>query len=328
MQLPTLDGIRQAHAAIRPTLKPTPLLRSEILSRTLKADVWLKNETISPIASFKLRGSLNALLRAKDTVRAVTASTGNHGQAVAYAARLLKIPADIFLPENPNPVKRAMIEAFGATIHETGPNLTAATEKAIEFANTNRGFFIDDGENLDVVQGAGTVGLEIAEELKDIDAVFIPMGGGALAGGSAAAIKSLQPRACVYSVQSSSAPAMSLSFLQHRPVSVPAQTLADGLVCGVPPALTLETLWKYLDDARLVLEGDLLAAVHALISAAHVLVEPAGAAGLAGAWQRKDKLVGKRVVLVLSGANITDELLGRALQEPADYYLHPPEGSI
>jgi threonine dehydratase len=309
MLMPTLDGIRRAAATIRPHLKPTPLLRSEILSRAFQADVWIKNESVSPISSFKLRGSLNALMRAGTIERAVTASTGNHGQAVAYAARLLKIPADIFLPENPNPVKRAMIQAFGATVHLAGTNLTTATEHAMKFP----GFFVDDGENVDVVQGAGTAGLEIAEELSGIDAVFIPMGGGALAGGCATAIKSIQPQARVYSVQSKAAPAMTRSFHDKKPISVPANTLADGLVCGVPPTLTLNVLWKHLDDALLVEETDLLAGVHTLFAAAHVLAEPAGAAGLAGAWQKRSELRGRNVVLVLSGSNITDDLLKRSL---------------
>lgn len=205
-----------------------------------------------------------------------------------------------------------MIQAFGATVHLAGPDLTSATEAAMK----SPGFFVDDGENVDVVQGAGTAGLEIAEELGGIDGVFIPMGGGALAGGCATALKALQPQARVISVQSHAAPAMTRSFRERKAVSVPARTLADGLVCGVPPTLTLNVLWNTLDDALLVEDADLLAGVHTLAQSAHVLVEPAGAAALAGAWQKRAELRGRRIVLVLSGANVTDSQLRQSMDAP------------
>ena len=191
--LPTLAGVRKAAKAIRPDVPETPLVRSEILSRALDADVWLKNETVNPVASFKLRGALAAVLHAgSDGV--VTSSTGNHGQGVAYAARLAGLRADIFLPKTPNPMKKGMIAAFGATIHEVGYDLDDAKDHAKRCCAEHGHAFIDAGENLAVIEGAGTIGLEAAQALADIDAMIIPMGSGNLASGCAAALEGLQPR--------------------------------------------------------------------------------------------------------------------------------------
>ena len=179
--LPTLEGIRRAAHELALHLPPTPLVRSEILSRALEGDVWLKLETASPIASFKLRGALNAILQAqaRDGVPGVvTTSTGNHGQGVAYAARLLGLGAEIFLPHPANPVKKAMIQAFGGKVHEKGADLDQARDHALAHCAGHGGLYIDDGENLDVMEGAGTMGLEVAEALPDVGPILVPTGGG------------------------------------------------------------------------------------------------------------------------------------------------------
>ena len=316
IELPSLPGIQEALQRIRPRIPETPFLRSELLSRLFAADVWIKIETISPIACFKLRGALTEILRAlaSDQLSAVvTSSTGNHGQGVAYAARLVGIPAHIFLPVGANPMKRLAIEAMDATIHEGGKDIDAAKEIARTFA-TGRGYaFVDDGESLGVMEGAGTVGLEIAEALDAIDWLIVPMGSGSLAGGCAAAIKTLQPQARVLAVQAKGSPAMVESFFAQRAISRPVETLAEGLVCREPATLALKALCNFVDEAALVSDEELLAAVHSLVVLAHVLVEPSGAAGFAAAWQRRDALKDKRIVLVLTGANITREMLQRAI---------------
>ena len=323
-KLPTLAGIEEALEAIRPYVGETPLVRSEMLSRALNAEVWLKNETVSPIASFKLRGALTAVIRAQargEVSGVVTSSTGNHGQAVAYAARLLGLEADIFLPEIANPLKAAMIEAFGASLHKTGHDIDAAKDRARAFARDRSLLFTDDGDSLDVMEGAGTVGLEVARALDAIDMAFVPLGGGNLVSGSAAALKALQPKARVIAVQAKGAPAMAESFHAREPVERPIDTVADGLVCRVPAALALAAMWALVDDALLMSDDELLSAVHTLLESAHVLVEPAGAAALAGAWARRAELRGRRVVLVLSGANITTAQLERALNLPPFFAL-------
>jgi threonine dehydratase len=314
-----LAGIEAARATLGRHLPETPLVRSELLSRALRADVWLKNETVSPIASFKLRGALTALLRARDrgdASEAVTSSTGNHGQGVAAAARTARVAAHIFLPHGANPVKRRMIEALGATIHEAGRDIDEAKADAQRFAATRGALFVDDGESLDVMEGAGTVGLEIADRLADVDVLFVPMGSGTLVTGCAVALKGLQPRARVIAVQSSGSPAMVESFHARRAVERAIDTIADGLVCRVPARLALEGLWTWIDDAVAVSDAVLLRALRALAEHAHVLVEPAAAAGLAAAWERRAELAGRRVVLVLTGANVTLPILQDGLSAP------------
>jgi threonine dehydratase len=327
LRLPHLTGIERARAALRPHLLETPLVRSELLSRALAADVWLKNETVSPIASFKLRGAFTALLRAREagvTVEAVTSSTGNHGQGVAYAARAVGVAAHVFLPEGANPVKRRMIEALGATIHEGGVDLDEAKTDAQRFAAARGLLFVDDGESLDVMEGAGSVGMEVADRLPEIDVLFVPMGSGTLAVGCAVALKGLQPRARVVAVQSSGSPAMVESFRERRAVERAIDTIADGLVCRVPARLALEGLWTWIDDAVSVPDSMLLQALRTLVEHAHVLVEPAGAASLAAAWAGRSDLRGRRVVLVLTGANVTIEVLDAALSAPALFEAGAP----
>jgi threonine dehydratase len=319
LRLPHLSGIERAQAAVRPHLAETPLVRAEVLSDLLGAEVWLKNETVSPIASFKLRGALTAVLRAREAGAppgAVTSSTGNHGQGVAYAARVLGWPAHVFLPHGANPVKRRTIAALGATIHDAGTDIDEAKAAAQAFAAERRLTFVDDGESLDMMEGAGTVGLEIAERLPGIDALLVPMGSGTLAVGCAVAVKGRQPGARVVAIQSDGAPAMVESFRARRAVERPIDTIADGLVCRVPARLALEGLWAWIDDAVAVPDGLLLQALRALVEHGHVLAEPAGAAGLAAAWLDRAELRGRRLVLVVTGANVTVPVLARALAAP------------
>ncbi len=315
---PDIEGIKRAAKRIADVVPPTPLLPSELLSRALKAEVWLKYEIATVISSFKIRGALNAVLHAKsDGIEGVvTASTGNHGQGVAYSARVKGMTADVFLPRPANEVKANMIRAFGGTVHEVGDDFYRTVSAAKEYAADKQLSFVDDGNDVHVMEGAGTVGLEIALALPGIDYVIVPMGGGNLAAGCATAIKALQPRASVVSVQAKGSPAVTESFHARELIQRPVDTVADGLVTSVPPALALGVLWGKLDDAWLATDEELLSGVHTLMESAHALVEPAGAAALVGAWQHRDLLEGKRIVLLLTGANISSALLGRALSIP------------
>jgi threonine dehydratase len=330
MDLPTPEGIEEAEGRVRPYLPETPLLRSEVLSRAFSAEVWLKLEAVSPIASFKLRGALTAISRAREAgepVSVCTSSTGNHGQGIAYAARLLGLPADVFLPEAPNPVKRAMIATFGARIHEVGHDLDAAKAEAQAFARNAGALFVDDGESLDLMEGAGTVGLEAARALDDLDVVFVPMGSGTLASGVATAVKAHHPAAKVIAVQAKGAPAMVESFHAGRPVERPAASTADGLICRVPAERALAAILATVDDALLCSDEALLAGLRTLAECAHVLVEPAGAAGLSAAWAGHGALTGKTIVLVLTGANVTEEQLSAALAQPPLFTLEEAVGA-
>ncbi|HEX8620164.1 MAG TPA: pyridoxal-phosphate dependent enzyme [Thermoanaerobaculia bacterium] len=293
--------VRAAAERLRPFAQPTPLVRALLL------DVWVKNETVSPIASFKWRGALNALLREASMRGAVTSSTGNHGQGVAWAARVAGIAAHIFLPHAANPTKRAKIELLGATIHEGGHDLDAAKELAIAFAREEGLAFVDDGESEGVIEGAGTVGLEIANALDLIDVVYVPMGSGSLASGVAIAIKETHPHVRVIAVQAKGSPAMVESFHARRAIERPIDTVADGLVCRVPAQLALDLLVQHVDDALVIPDDELLAAAREMALGAHILVEPSGAAGLA-AWLRKRE---RNAVVIATGSNITRELFAR-----------------
>ncbi len=293
--------VAAAAERLRPFAQPTPLVRALLLG------VWVKNETVSPIASFKWRGALNAVLREGSARGVVTSSTGNHGQGVAWAARVAGIPAHIFLPQGANPTKRAKIELLGATIHDAGHDLDAAKELAIAFARDEGFAFVDDGDSEAVIEGAGTVGLEIANALDLIDVVYVPMGSGSLASGVAIAIKEKHPHVRVIAVQAKGSPAMTESFHARRAIERPIDTVADGLVCRVPAQLALDLLLQHVDDALVIPDDELLAAAREMALGAHILVEPSGAAALA-AWLRKRD---RNAVVIATGSNITRELFAR-----------------
>ena len=296
--------VAAAAERLAPYAQPTPLVRSLLLSRQLGCDLWIKNETVSPIASFKWRGALNDLLHEPST-SVVTSSTGNHGQGVAWAARVSDVTAHVFLPRGANPVKRAKIELLGATIHDVGDDLDEAKAIAMEFARAEGLRFVDDGDSPGVIEGAGTVGLEIAQQLEHIDVVYVPMGSGSLASGVGMALP--DPR--IVAVQAKGSPAMVESFHARRAVERPIATIADGLVCRVPAQLALDALLAHVDDAITVTDDELLAAARTMILGAHLLVEPSGAAGLAAAM--RDDVRGKTVVVIATGANVTPEVFGR-----------------
>lgn len=309
---PSAEGIRAAARLIRPFGAPTPLVRAPLLSDRHGCDVLIKNETVSPVASFKWRGALTAALRHEAVGDIVTSSTGNHGQGVAWAARATGVRAHVFLPAGANPTKRRKIELLGATIHDGAGDLDAVKELALAFARERELLFIDDGESVDVIEGAGTVGLEIADAVEKVDLVFVPMGSGSLASGAAVAIKEKYPNATVVAVQSIGAPAMVESFRSRRAVERPAATVADGLICRVPAVLALEALVEHVDDAVTVSDEEILEAARDMATLAHVLVEPSGAAALAAASRRND-LAGRTVVLVATGSNITEADLRRSV---------------
>lgn len=298
----TPERIREAAARLAQFARPTPLVRSLLLSRELECELWVKNETVSPIASFKWRGALTAI---DGSSAVVTSSTGNHGQGVAYAASLRGVPAHVFLPLGANATKRAKIELLGATIHDTGNDLDEAKEEAMAFARADGLRFIDDGDSAGVIEGAGTVGLEICQELAHADVVYVPMGSGSLAAGVAMAM----PGTRVVAVQSSGSPAMVESFHARAPIERRASTIADGLICRVPARLALDTIVSYVDDAVAIDDEEILRAGWAMLTEAHLLVEPSAAAALAGALRQDVR--GRTIVLVATGSNVTPDALRR-----------------
>jgi threonine dehydratase len=297
-----------------PHFEPTRLVRAAALC-TRDRDVHLKLETELPTGSFKVRGAVHSLSvnLAKGGMRSVVAaSTGNHGAAVAYAGRLLGVPAIIFLPTNPNPVKAARIRELGATLVETGADLSAAIDAAREHASSrSHAFFLHDAEDPDIPEGPATIGREVVSQLPAVEAIYVPMGDTALIRGVAAAVKQLRPSVRIIGVVAEQAPAYYLSWQKGAAVETnSANTIADGLAVRRPLAPNVAAIVELVDDIELVSEQEMLAAIAQLHRYEHVTAEPAGAAATA-AWLKRGDPYRTSVALV-TGGNIAPDVLERS----------------
>jgi threonine dehydratase len=314
---PELASIRQAQEFLAEYFAATRLITAPYLSERAGKRVYLKLEAELPTGSFKVRGALYALaqrLKNGAVEEVVASSTGNHGAAVAYAAKLLGVKARIFLPKGCNPVKRGRIASLGAEIVESGgADLAAAFELANEYAARAGVYFLNDTTDVDLPSGPGTIGCEILEQLSDVGAIVVPMGDTALIRGIAAAVKQIAPRVRIIGVQAERAPAYFRSWKEDRVVGTETcDTIADGLATRTPDASNVHDVRKLVDDVVLVSEGQMLHAIETLLVEEHVLAEPAGAASTA-ALLNADANFGDKVVLVVSGANISREVLRLAI---------------
>jgi threonine dehydratase len=301
--------IQQARALLSRHFGPTPLVQAASLS-TANDDVYLKIETELPTGSFKVRGAIYALSVnvAKGAVHeVVAASTGNHGAGVAYAARLLDVPATIFLPVNPNPVKAGRIRDLGARIIEAGIDLSAAIDAAREHAVRAGAFFLHDASDPDIPVGTATIGAEIVEQLPSVNAVYVPMGDTALIRGVAAAAKQLRPSIRIVGVVAAQAPAYYLSWQKGTVVETDSpKTIADGLAVRRPLAPNVAAIRALVDEIVTVDEHELLAAIELLESREHVVAEPAGAAATAALLKRTRSA--RTTVVLVTGCNSAPEV--------------------
>jgi threonine dehydratase len=315
MNLP-LSTIREAQQLLRRYLPVTRLVPASSLSRRTGAHVYLKLESELPTGSFKPRGALYALwLNLKrGPVREVTASsTGNHGAAVAYAAQLLGIPATIFLPESPNPVKRARIAELGASIVEGGRDITDAFHQASAYAHSRGACFLNDATDPDLPAGPAVIACEILEQLPETDTLYVPMGDTALIRGVAAAAKQISPKIRVIGVQARGAPSYVLSWQQGKVVvTETCATVADGLATRRPEAENVAAIRALVDEVCLVTDEQMLAALGHLLFEERIVAEPSGAATTAAVLQEGIP-VGRQLVLLVSGANLSPEVLRRAI---------------
>ena len=300
-------GKQMAH----PHFGPTRLVRASSLS-TPGRDVYLKLETELPTGSFKVRGAVHALSvnLSKGGVRSVVAaSTGNHGAAVAYAGRQLGVPAVIFLPTNPNPVKAARIRDLGATLVETGVDLSAAIDAARAHATSQSGaFFLHDAEDPDIPAGTAEIGREVVQQLPTVEAIYVPMGDTALIRGVASAAKRFRPSIRIIGVVAEQAPAYCLSWRKGGVVETDtANTIADGLAVRRPLAPNVDAIRELVDDIEVVSEREMLAAIARLHFHEHVTAEPAGAAATA-AWLKRAGPE-RTTVLLVTGMNIAPEVM-------------------
>jgi threonine dehydratase len=306
--VPTFNDVLAARDRISPYLKPTALHRYPALDALVGTQTWVKHENHQPICAFKVRGGVNLLLQLPDDERrsgVVTASTGNHGQSIAYAARLVGVRAIVCVPEGANPVKVSSIRGLDAEIVTHGVDFDEAREHAANLAEQHGYRYIHSGNEPHLIAGVGTQAVEMLEQQPDIEVIIVPIGGGSGAAGTCIVAKAINPKIQVIGVQSAEAPAAYKSWKARRLLEDRMGTIAEGLATRTAFELPQRILWEMLDDFVLVPDAEIRTAVRLMIETTRNLAEPAGAAALAAALQLKERLRGKRVALILTGSNIT-----------------------
>jgi threonine dehydratase len=318
---PSLADVFAARARLRPYLTPTPLVTAPALAEAIGLDLRLKLETLQPIGAFKVRGGINLVAAIEQGAEPrptgfCTASTGNHGQSIAYAARLFGYPAVIFAPENCNPIKANAMRRLGAEVVLHGPDFDTARVTS-ERAARERGFrYVDPVDPL-LIPGVGTATLEIMEDWPEVETIVVPLGGGSGTIGVCLAGKGIKPSLEVIAVQAAGAPAFYNSWRSGRLESTErADTFAEGLATRVTFEPSLRLLRGVLDQVVLVSDDEIERAIVALLRHAHLLAEGAGAASTAAVSQPglRAQLAGKKVALMVSGANLTPEVLRGVLE--------------
>jgi threonine dehydratase len=312
MNTPTFQDVLDARTRIAPHLRPTPLFHWPALDELVGAEVWVKHENHQPVGAFKVRGGVNLVSQLSDDERGrglVTASTGNHGQSIAFAARLFGVRAIVCVPEGANPLKVAAIRALGAEIVTAGRDFDEAREHCEELAAEHGYRYVHSGNEPHLIAGVATETLEILEEQPGIDVVVVPIGGGSGAAGACIAAKGVRPDVQVIGVQSAGAPAAYRAWKSRELTEDRMGTTAEGLATRTSFELPQQILWDSLDDFVLVGEDQILTATRQMIEGTRNLVEPAGAAPLAAALKLRDRLERQRVALVCSGGNISLEQL-------------------
>jgi threonine dehydratase len=311
-QVPTLADVLEARRRISPHLRPTPLYGYAALNELLNADVFVKHENHQPVGAFKVRGGVNLIseLNADERKRGViAASTGNHGQSIAYAARLYGVGATICVPENANPVKVASMRGLGAELMFHGRDYDEAREHCEQIAREHGYRYVHSGNEPLLIAGVATETLEILEQQPKIDVIVVPVGGGSGAAGACIVAKAVNPAVTVIGVQSEAAPAAFRSWQERRLVEDRMETVAEGLATRTAFELPQRLLWQWLDDFVLVSDDEIRAAQALMIEATRNLVEAAGAAPLAAALRLREQLATKRVALIASGGNASREQL-------------------
>ena len=310
LEAPTLADVVAARDRIRPYLAATPLRNYPSLDRLTGAEVWIKHENLLPTGAFKVRGGVNLMAQMDEATRArgvVTASTGNHGQSIAMASRLFGVRAIVIAPEGANPVKVEAMRDFGAEVVLKGRDYDESREHCEALAAEHGYRYIHSGDEPHLIAGVGTHTLEVLDERPDIDAIIVPIGGGSGASGACIVAKATRGSIEVIGVQSAQAPTAHDSWRQGSLVERANTTVAEGLSTRTAFELPQRILRELLDDFVLMSDESILDAVAIMIEKTRTLVEPAGAASLAALLSPalRERLRGKRVVLICSGANIS-----------------------
>ena len=311
-------AVVEAAARIAPHVRRTPTERSPALSQLAGREVYLKLENLQKTGSFKIRGALNALMNKDERERAngvVTASAGNHGQGVAFAAKLLGIPACVVLPIGVPLAKLTAIQRSGAETVLADGGYDEAHAVALEIARERGRTYVHAFDDDDVIAGQGTVALEMLEDADELDTLVVPVGGGGLIAGIALAASERKPRLRIIGVQSNGASAFAESFRAGSVTERAAATIADGIAVRRPAERTLAIVRKYVDDVITVSDEAIARAIVVLLERTKMLAEGAGAAGIAAVLEANGHVGGQKVGIVVSGGNIDPNLLGKALQQ-------------
>ena len=308
----TLADVLRAQRTIRPYLQPTPLHNYPALDAVVGAETWVKHENYQPIGAFKVRGGIHFMAHLPADQRArgvVTASTGNHGQSIAYAARLFGVAAHIVVPEGANPLKVDAMRSLGATVHFHGADFEACKRHGRTLEAEQGLRFVSSGDEPLLIAGVATHTLELLAQQPGIELIIVPLGGGSGAAGAALAAKAINPAVRVVAVAAEGAPAGYLSWRDRAARSAPIHTFAAGLATGEAFMMPQAILWDKLDDFVLVSDDAMRAAMRLYLEKAKTLAEPAGAASLAAALTFPEMVKGQRTALILSGGNASIEEL-------------------
>ena len=319
MKLPGLSEIESAAQIVYGEMPPTPQYRWPMLCDRLGTEVWVKHENQTPVGAFKIRGGLNYFARLARTGNlpdgVISATRGNHGQSIAYAAGRHNVPATIVVPHGNSAEKNLAMRALGAELIEWGDDFQASLEFAITLSEERSLQMIPSFDPL-LVAGVATYSLELFRAIEDIDVAYVPIGLGSGICGMVSACRALKLNTEIVGVVSSHARAYSLSFAGDRSVESPVSTrLADGMACRKPHGEALEIICREVDRIVEVADSEIAEAMRVLFECTHNTCEGAGAASLAAAMQEKQRLKGRRVAVVVSGGNIDRNLFAGVLSE-------------
>jgi threonine dehydratase len=321
MKVPEFRDVLIAQRQIRPYLSRTPLHSYPAVDALVGTEVYIKHENYQPVGAFKVRGGINLISQLSPEERArgvIAASTGNHGQSVAFATRLFGVKARIVVPEKANPGKVAAMQGMGAEVIFHGATFDEARLHCEALAQEHGYRYIHSGDEPLLIAGVSTEVLEMLEDQPGLQVVIVPIGGGSGAAGACIVARAVNPAIRVIGVQSEASPAAYESWRQRRLVEAPNRTFAEGLATGTAFALPQAILWEALDDFVLLRDEEILQAMVWMVERAHTLAEAAGAAPLAAAYRLRNELKGKKVGLLCSGGNTSLEHLRQALDSTKD----------
>jgi threonine dehydratase len=319
-RMPNIEDIVNAQKLLTGTVRKTPLQTSRTFSGLAGTNLFLKLECLQVTGSFKVRGAFVKISRLSDKQAGhgvIAASAGNHAQGVAYAAMIKKIPCTIVMPETASPAKVAATRSYGAKVIRRGANYDDAWEATQEIAKAEGMTIIHAFDDPDIIAGQGTIGLELVEDLPDVDRIYLPVGGGGLAAGVAIAVKSRKPNVRIIGVESKAFPAMKESLAKGSLQCIKrGYSIADGIAVKQPGELTREILSKYIEDIVLIDDTSIVKTMFLMMERAKLVAEPAGAASLAyllsngGSYSGSNK---DNVATIISGGNVDMYLLGQVV---------------